>query len=407
MLIKNIAFSGIMAAIVLSAGAAMADDTATAIQVASPTYVKAGDTAVYNALNNKKQDKIVAGSNITIGADGKTISATVPDVSGFATKSEIAAAKYQTASDVSGAIETATANMATKSSVDGLTESVGALTTALAQKQATLTAGANITIDGNTISATVPDVSNLATKAEVDAATENMVDTTALNTKLADYAKTTDIPTVPANVSAFANDAGYLTTDSDTKYTAGTGVQIDANNNNAISVNTDVIATKNDLSGLATETYVNDKVEGLVAGDMTEALGNYYKKSEVDETLAGYAKTTDVPTVPANVSAFTNDLGYITSSDIAAKADTSTVTALSETVAGKADASTVTALSETVAGKASQSDLDTLTQTVGQKASQSDLTALQNTVNALDIPNVQTVDTYDGEAALDNILGIE
>ncbi|MBP5363754.1 MAG: hypothetical protein J6Y49_00175 [Alphaproteobacteria bacterium] len=42
---------------------------------------------------------------------------------------------------------------------------------------------------------------------------------------------------------------------------------------------------KNKPTGLATETYVDEKVADVVAGDMSEALSAYVKKSEVEDSL--------------------------------------------------------------------------------------------------------------------------
>ena len=44
----------------------------------------------------------------------------------------------------------------------------------------------------------------------------------------------------------------------------------------------------------------------------TAEKGNYYTKSEVDTSLETKADKTEIPTVPTNVSAFTNDAGYLT-----------------------------------------------------------------------------------------------
>lgn len=44
----------------------------------------------------------------------------------------------------------------------------------------------------------------------------------------------------------------------------------------------------------------------------TAEKGNYYTKSEVDTSLETKANKTEIPTVPTNVSAFTNDAGYLT-----------------------------------------------------------------------------------------------
>lgn len=44
----------------------------------------------------------------------------------------------------------------------------------------------------------------------------------------------------------------------------------------------------------------------------TAEKGNYYTKSEVDASLESKANKSEIPTVPTNVSAFTNDAGYLT-----------------------------------------------------------------------------------------------
>ena len=84
---------------------------------------------------------------------------------------------------------------------------------------------------------------NYYTKSEVD-------------TSLESKANKSEIPTVPTNVSAFTNDAGYLTEH--------------------------------------------------------QSLDNYYTKTEVNSSLETKADKTEIPTVPTNVSAFTNDAGYLT-----------------------------------------------------------------------------------------------
>lgn len=76
------------------------------------------------------------------------------------------------------------------------------------------------------------------------------------------------IPTVPVNVSAFANDAGYLT-------------------------------SHQSLSGYATEAWVGQQ------GYLTSA-----PVSSVNGQTGAVVLT--IPTVPTQVSAFTNDAGYLT-----------------------------------------------------------------------------------------------
>lgn len=138
---------------------------------------------------------------------------------------------------------------------------------------------------------------------------------------LVDYAKKTEIPTVPTKVSAFENDKGYLTEHqslegyaktADLATVAKTGSYNDLTNKPTIP----------SITGLATETYVNGKIAEI-----------------------------DIPTIPTNISAFTNDAGYLTEhqslTEYAKKADIpapyTLPTASTSTLGGvKVDGSTIT-----------------------------------------------------------------
>ena len=124
---------------------------------------------------------------------------------------------------------------------------------------------------------------------------------TEVNTSLESKANKSEIPTVPTNISAFTNDAGYLTehqslNDYYTKSEVDTSLETKANKTEIPTVPTNVSAFTND------------------AGYLTEhqSLDNYYTKTEVDTSLESKANKTEIPTVPTNVSAFTNDAGYLT-----------------------------------------------------------------------------------------------
>lgn len=94
-----------------------------------------------------------------------------------------------------------------------------------------------------------------------------------------------------------------------------------------------------DITGLASQTWVENKGyltshqslktingESIVGtGNITISggsadLSNYYTKTEIDnkgyltehQSLANYALKSEIPTVPTNVSYFTNDAGYLT-----------------------------------------------------------------------------------------------
>ena len=113
---------------------------------------------------------------------------------------------------------------------------------------------------------------------------------------------------IPTNVSAFVNDAGYITMDSIPEFP---------------EIPTNVSAFVNDAgyvteSTLTTENYItqNDLI-----------TNNYVTSADIPTNVsaftndAGYITSADVPTVPTNVSAFTNDAGYITSVPTQVNAD--------------------------------------------------------------------------------------
>jgi len=104
------------------------------------------------------------------------------------------------------------------------------------------------------------------------------------------------IPTVPTNVSAFTNDAGYITsyTETDPLFTAWDKDYNDLTNKPTIpTVPTNVSAFTNDAG------YITGYTE-------TDPLFTAWDKNYNDLT-----NKPTIPTVPTNVSAFTNDAGYI------------------------------------------------------------------------------------------------
>lgn len=107
------------------------------------------------------------------------------------------------------------------------------------------------------------------------------------------------IPTVPTNISAFNNDAGYLTQHQD------------------ISGKVDKVTGK----GLSTEDYTTaekTKLGNIEAGAQVNVKPDWNATSGDAEIL----NKPTIPTVPSNVSAFNNDAGYLTQhQDISGKAN--------------------------------------------------------------------------------------
>ena len=141
-----------------------------------------------------------------------------------------------------------------------------------------------------------------------------------------------EIPTVPTNVSAFTNDAGYLTehqslNDYYTKTEVNTSLESKADKTEIPSLNgyateqwvgeQGYLTEHQPLKTINGETIVGDGNIEISSGEETDPVWtaekvNYYTKSEVNTSLETKANKSEIPTVPTNVSAFTNDAGYLT-----------------------------------------------------------------------------------------------
>lgn len=163
------------------------------------------------------------------------------------------------------------------------------------------------------------DISNLATKVELaDVESDLLYDlSTKANIGYVDSEierVENEIPTVPTNVSAFTNDAGYLTQH---QSLAGYATENWVNTQGFLKQHQslDGYATENwvqnqgyltqhqDISGLATKTELQQ-----AATLFEEELDLKASKTYVDNEIGRVED--EIPTVPTNVSAFTNDAGY-------------------------------------------------------------------------------------------------
>jgi hypothetical protein len=161
-----------------------------------------------------------------------------------------------------------------------------------------------------------------------------------------DLTGTPTIPTVPTNVSAFANDAGYLTSyteqqvltiSHDTVFlTGGSFVKLPAGfdgdyNSLTNTPNLAAVATSgsySDLSGTPdiptvptnVSTFTNDA--GYLTAATVQAAVTIPTNVSAFTNDAGYltaATVQDAVTIPTNVSAYTNDAGYITLAQVPAQ----------------------------------------------------------------------------------------
>lgn len=183
-------------------------------------------------------------------------------------------------------------------------------------KQDKLTAGENITIENNVISATFDgediDLSNYYNKSEID----NMEQVVA-----------SSINDLNSRINA-KPDASDVYTKSEIEQME----QVVAASLNDLNTR---LGTKANTSDVYTKSEVDQAIDEAIAGGVAD-LTNYYTKSEsdakyatqtvvneeiaaritaireVNTTLESKADKSDIPTVPTNVSAFTNDAGYLT-----------------------------------------------------------------------------------------------
>ena len=147
-------------------------------------------------------------------------------------------------------------------------------------------------------------------------ATKESLATVATSGSYSDLTNKPTIPTVPTVVSAFTNDAGYLTTHQSldayaTKASlaavATSGSYNDLSDRPVIPEGAEIDST---LSTTSTNSVQNKVVTAALATKMdTVSLATV-------ATSGSYADLTNkptIPTVPTKVSAFTNDSGYLTS----------------------------------------------------------------------------------------------
>jgi len=193
-----------------------------------------------------------------------------------------------------------------------------------------------------------------------------------------DLTNTPTIPTIPTNVSTFTNDSGYLTSYTDTTYSTATSSTLglvkigysengknypvelssgkmfvnvpwtdtDTNSDTTYTAGTGLTLTSTEFSvdsTIAPKTYVDNAISNLVNG----ANSSFDTLKEIQDAMATDAELATAIgnlSIPSNVSELTNDSGYITS-----YTDTNTVlsSASFSTTNGvltltKSDASTVT-----------------------------------------------------------------
>ena len=119
------------------------------------------------------------------------------------------------------------------------------------------------------------------------------------------------IPSVPTNISVFNNDAGYLTT-ADLPAIPTIPENVSAFNNDVpyLTAEQQILSISNDTVFLTGGSFV--KLPEGFDGDYNSLIN---KPSIFSGDYNDLTNTPDIPQIPANVSAFSNDAGYITNQD--------------------------------------------------------------------------------------------
>ena len=227
-------------------------------------------------------------------ADAKTA---VDGAKKTAEEAKAAAAEAKTAADDASAAVESIGNKADKSEVEAVSKAVEAK----ADKSVVDTLSAKVD------AIKVPSLDEYATK---DFVSEEI--------------KKIDIPEVPTKVSAFENDVNYLTSHQDISGKQDviedladirSGAALGAT---ALQEVPAEYVTEEELSAKGYLTAADADLKYAPIGSEGVDLGDYATKDFVSEEI----KKIDIPTVPTNVSAFTNDAGYLTShQDISGKQD--------------------------------------------------------------------------------------
>ena len=231
----------------------------------------------------------------------------IPDVSGLATKAEVA---------------TAVAGVQVPS-IEGLAKTT--------EVEAKLATKADVTA--------IPDVSGLATKAEVAAITvpsiEGLAKTTDVDTKLADYAKKTELPSVEGlatkaevteAVTGLAKASEVAATYA-TKEAVNAVAGLDADTVNqlkALAQNSDLTTVAEKVKNVYTKAETDTKLEAKADVTAIPDVSGLATKQEVTAAVAGVqvpsieglAKTTDVEATYAKKSELPDVSGLATKQEV-------------------------------------------------------------------------------------------
>jgi len=287
----------------------------------------------------------------------------IPDVSGLATKAEVAAITVPSIEGLAKTtdVETKLADYATKAEV---TAAVAGVQVPSIEGLAKATE-VDAKLADYAKKTELPDVSGLATKAELPSI-EGLAKTTEVDTKLADYAKTAEVEATYAKKTELPSVEG-LATKAEVAETYATKEAVNA----VAGLDAETVNTLKTLAQNSDLTTVAEKVK------------NVYTKSETDDKLAAKADVTAIPDVSglATKAEVTAAVAGVEVPSIEGLAKTTEVEAK---LATKAD---VTAIPD-VSGLATKAEVET---TYAKKTELPDVSGLATKaeVAAITVPSIE------------------
>jgi len=234
-------------------------------------------------------DKLAAKADVTA----------IPDVSGLATKAEVAAITVPSIEGLAKTtdVETKLADYATKAEV---TAAVAGVQVPSIEGLAKTTEVEAKLVD-YAKKTELPDVSGLATKAELPSI-EGLAKTTEVDTKLADYAKTAEVESTYAKKTELPSIEG-LATKAEVAETYATKEAVNAvagldadtvNSLKALAQNSDLATVAEKVKNVYTKAETDTKLEAKADVTAIPDVSGLAKAAEVETT---YAKKTELPDV--------------------------------------------------------------------------------------------------------------